>query len=118
MIEVLRSVLVTALLSLGAFLMLTSALGLIRFPDVYSRIHAAGKCDTLGVSLMLAGLMIFQGPDLVSVKLLFIIFFVMFTGPVAVHSLFRAAINSGYKMWTKDGWKQWRKEEHGKEENK
>lgn len=111
MIEVLKLTLVTALLSIGAFLMLTAAIGLIRFPDVYSRMHASGKCDTLGVSLMLGGLTIYQGFDLVSVKMLFIIFFVLFTGPVAIHSLFRAAIKSGHEMWTKEGWKQWRKEE-------
>ena len=116
MIEIIRMALVTAFLSLGVFLMLTAAIGLIRFPDVYSRMHAAGKCDTLGLGLTLAGLMIFQGPDLVSVKLLFIIFFVLLTGPVAVHSLFRAAINRGHQMWTTEGWKQWRKEEHRREE--
>ncbi len=110
--EILKLAIVTAFLIVGAFLMLTAAIGLVRFPDVYSRMHATGKCDTLGVSLMLMGLVIFQGPDLVSVKLLFIIFFVLFTGPVAVHALFRAAIIRGYKMWTREGWKLWRKEGH------
>ncbi|MCX9013442.1 MAG: monovalent cation/H(+) antiporter subunit G [Candidatus Methanoperedens sp.] len=109
MIEVLRLTLVIALLSIGAFLMLTAAVGMIRFPDVYSRMHASGKCDTLGLSLMLGGLIIYQGFDLVSVKMLFIIFFVLFTGPIAIHSLFRAAIKSGHEMWTKDGWIQWKK---------
>jgi multicomponent Na+:H+ antiporter subunit G len=89
--------------------MLTAAVGMIRFPDVYSRMHASGKCDTLGLSLMLGGLIIYQGFDLVSVKMLFIIFFVLFTGPIAIHSLFRAAIKSGHEMWTKDGWIQWKK---------
>jgi multicomponent Na+:H+ antiporter subunit G len=109
MIEALRLTLVIALLSIGAFLMLTAAVGMIRFPDVYSRMHASGKCDTLGLSLMLGGLIIYQGFDLVSVKMLFIIFFVLFTGPIAIHSLFRAAIKSGHEMWTKDGWIQWKK---------
>ena len=110
MIETLKLTLVTAFLSIGAFLMLTGAIGLIRFPDVYSRMHASGKCDTLGLSLMLGGLIIYQGFDLVGMKMLFIIFFVQFTGPVAIHSLFRAAIKNGHEMWTKDGWKQWKKE--------
>ncbi|MFU8766868.1 MAG: monovalent cation/H(+) antiporter subunit G [Candidatus Methanoperedens sp.] len=114
MIEVLGLTLVTALLAIGAFLMLTAAIGMIRFPDVYSRMHASGKCDTLGLSLMLGGLILYQiidqGFDLVSVKMLFIIFFVLFTGPIAIHSLFRAAIKSGHEMWTRDGWIQWKKE--------
>lgn len=111
MIEIIKATVVTILLAGGAFFMLTSAIGLLRFPDVFSRMQATGKCDTMGIFLMLLGLSIFQGFDLVTVKMLFILFFIMFTGPVSIHCLFRAAIVREHKVWTKEGWKLWTKEE-------
>jgi len=111
-IELIKIAVAAFFLIVGAFLMLVAAIGLIRFPDVYCRMHATGKCDTLGVGSMLLGLIVYQGADLVSVKMLFIILFVLFTGPIATHALFRAAIVRGHKMWTKEGWKLWTKEEH------
>lgn len=110
MIEIAKMVVVTILLSLGSFFLITGALGIVRFPDTYSRMHAAGKCDTLGLSLMLIGFIIYQGADLISVKLLMIVLFVFFTGPVAVNAIIRAALTTGHKMWTVEGWREWKKE--------
>jgi len=109
-IEAIKLAITVAFLLAGSFFLVTGSLGIVRFPDTYSRMHAAGKCDTLGVSLMLIGFIIYQGLDLVSVKLILIILFVFFTGPVAVNAIIRAAINSGHKMWTVEGWKEWKKE--------
>ncbi len=110
MIEAVKLAITIVLLLAGSFFLIAGSLGIVRFPDTYSRMHAAGKCDTLGLSLMLAGFVIYQGLDLVSIKLILIILFVFFTGPVAVNAIIRAAINSGHKMWTVEGWKEWKKE--------
>ncbi|MAY40555.1 MULTISPECIES: monovalent cation/H(+) antiporter subunit G [Spongiibacter] len=79
------------LLALGSFLMFTGALGVLRFPDLFSRMHAAGITETLATSLLLAGLMLLAGWGLVLLKLLFILIFVLFTSPTASHALAKAA---------------------------
>jgi len=75
----------------GAFFTLTGAIGAWRFPDFYTRLHAVSVCDTLGAGLVLAGLMLQGGFSLVTVKLLLMFYFMMFTGPTAVHALADAA---------------------------
>jgi len=112
MIELIRMAVAFGLMVGGAFFMLTGSIGLIRFPDVYTRMHATGKCDTLGEVLILTGLIVYQGIDLVSMKMLFIIIFILITSPIATHAMFKAAITNGHEMWTKHGNKVWSKEEH------
>lgn len=112
MIETLRMAVAVSFMAIGAFFMLTGSIGLIRFPDVYTRMHATGKCDTLGEVLILTGLIIYQGMDIVSMKMLFIIIFILITSPIATHAMFKAAITNGHEMWTKHGNKVWNKEEH------
>jgi multicomponent Na+:H+ antiporter subunit G len=98
-------ILVTILLSLGTLFFLLGTIGLLRFPEVYTRLHAVTKCDTLGVGLILVGLMFwlmfYQGITLDSVKMLFIIIFVFLTSPTAAHALARAAYKNGIKLWDK-----------------
>jgi len=84
----------------GVFFLLTGAIGLIRFPDFYTRMHAAGKCDTLGSLLVLIGLASHQGLDLASVKLVVIALFIFFTSPTATHAIARAAHRNRLPMWT------------------
>ncbi len=79
------------LLTLGSFFCFVGALGLIRFPDFYSRVHAAGVLDSLGAILVLAGLMTQTQDFLVIIKLMLILVFMIITGPTAVHALARAA---------------------------
>ena len=81
----------------GAFFVLTGAIGILRFPDFFTRLHALGVCDTMGVGLTLLGLMLQSGQNLVTVKLLLIFYFVIFTGPAATHALAAAALAAGYK---------------------
>jgi len=83
----------------GLFFFFTGTLGLLRFPDVYTRLHAAGKCDTLGAQLMLLGLAIVNGWNLVSIKLLLIVVFLILANPTATHAMIRAAVNSGEAIW-------------------
>jgi multicomponent Na+:H+ antiporter subunit G len=82
-------------LLLGGFLCVTGGVGILRFPDFYTRIHATGVTDTLGAGLILIGLML-QVPDvLVLVKLVIILLMTLFINPVATHALAQAALKSG-----------------------
>lgn len=92
----------TVLLVLGAITMLAGAAGVLRFPDFYTRLHAAGKGDTLGQGLILLGLCLTAGFGLVSLKLALILFFVFVFNPTATHALARSAWIAGVKPWTGD----------------
>ncbi|MEM1380332.1 MAG: monovalent cation/H(+) antiporter subunit G [Pseudomonadota bacterium] len=75
----------------GGFFVIIGAVGVLRFPDFYTRMHAAGITDTLGADLILVGLL-FQVPDAITaVKLLLIIVFFVLTSPVATHCVAHAA---------------------------
>ena len=86
----------------GCFIIIVGAIGLVRFPDFYSRIHPAGKCDTLGQGLVLLGLIVYEGYTLVSVKMLFIIIFIFIANPTATYALAKAAHLMGLKPWEKE----------------
>lgn len=88
------------LLAFGAFLVLSGGIGVLRFPDVYSRMHAAGITDTLGAVSILLGLMILAGWSLVLAKLIMITLFLLITGPTSSHALGKAAWKSGLQPWT------------------
>ncbi len=75
----------------GAFFCVVGGIGLIRMPDFYTRMHAASVTETLGVGLILLGLMLQAGWTLISVKLLLIGVLVFFVSPTAGHALARAA---------------------------
>jgi multicomponent Na+:H+ antiporter subunit G len=76
----------------GAVFLLIGAIGVLRFPDFYTRLHAVSVCDTMGAGLVLVGLMLQGGLSLVTVKLVLMFYFMMFTGPTAVHALAEAAL--------------------------
>ncbi|AKH68383.1 multisubunit sodium/proton antiporter, MrpG subunit [Spongiibacter sp. IMCC21906] len=78
------------LLLSGCFLIFTGALGVLRFPDTLSRMHAAGVTETLATTLLLAGLMLLAGWSLVLLKLLMILLFILFTSPTASYALAKA----------------------------
>jgi multicomponent Na+:H+ antiporter subunit G len=82
------------LLLLGSAFCLVGTLGLMRLPDFYSRVHAAGIIDSLGAILILLGLMTQTQDIFVIIKLLLILLFMMVTGPTAVHALARTALFS------------------------
>ena len=86
----------------GAAFLLIGAIGVLRFPDFYTRLHAVSICDTLGAGLVLIGLMLQGGFSLVTVKLLLIFYFMMFSGPTAVHALAHAALRSKLKPLVDD----------------
>lgn len=81
-----------ALLS-GVFFIGVGSAGLLRMPDFYTRLHAAGIIDTLGAGLILIGLMFQGGWTQVTIKLILILLFLWFTSPTATHSLVKAALS-------------------------
>ncbi|MBE0446926.1 MAG: monovalent cation/H(+) antiporter subunit G [Actinobacteria bacterium] len=97
-----RTIIAGILLALGCFFIVVAAIGVVRFPDFYSRMHPAGKSDTLGQSLVLSGIMIYEGFSLVSIKLLIIIVFIFIANPTATHAVAKAAYVAGVKPWQKE----------------
>jgi multicomponent Na+:H+ antiporter subunit G len=79
----------------GSFFTLVGAIGLVRMPDVFTRMHAASVTDTLGAGLLVVGLMLQAGFTLITLKLLFILALFFFVGPVVTHALAQAALHVG-----------------------
>lgn len=79
----------------GTAFALIGAVGIVRLPDVFTRMHGAGMIDTLGAGLILLGLMLQAGLSLVSVKLALIAVFLFFTSPTTTFALARAALSGG-----------------------
>jgi multicomponent Na+:H+ antiporter subunit G len=79
----------------GGFFTLVGAIGLVRMPDVYTRMHAASVTDTLGTGLLLLGFMVQAGLSLVLLKLVFLFVLFFFVSPVATHALANAALHYG-----------------------
>ena len=97
MIELILNLISAGLLAAGSIFVLIGAFGLIRIPDFYTRLHAAGITDTLGAELILLGLMFQAGLSLVTVKLILISLFIFFTSPTATHAVANAARVMGLK---------------------
>lgn len=81
----------------GGLVGILGGIGLLRFPDFYSRLHAAGMTDTLCALMIIAGLILQSGFTLLSLKLALILLFLLFTSPTASHALARAALTDGLK---------------------
>ena len=79
----------------GSVFCLIGGLGLIRLPDMFARMHGASLIDTMGVGLILIGLIFQAGLTLITAKLILILVFIFFTSPTSTHALARAAINGG-----------------------
>ena len=90
---VLLDVLAGACLLSGAAFLVIGAIGLVRLPDFFTRIHATGVIDTLGTALTFAGLLLLAGWTLPAVKLVLILCFMLLTGPTAAHALAKAALH-------------------------
>ena len=81
----------------GSLFCIVGGIGLLRMPDFYTRLHAAGITDTLGAGLVLLGLILQAGFSLITVKLLFILGFLYFTSPAVSHALAKAAYSWGIR---------------------
>ncbi len=84
-------------LLVGGFLCITGGVGLLRFPDFFTRVHAGGVTETLSTPLLLVGLMLHMEWSLDTVKVLMIMIFVLITNPTATHSMAKAALHGGLR---------------------
>jgi multicomponent Na+:H+ antiporter subunit G len=81
----------------GSLFCIVGAVGVVRMPDLYTRMHAASVLETLGAGLILLGLLLQAGLTLVAVKLLIVSLLIFFASPTATHALARAAMVRGVK---------------------
>lgn len=79
----------------GLFFMIVGTIGVLRMPDVFTRMHAAGMTDTMGAGFLILGMSLQAGLGLVLVRLIFVYAFLTFTSPIASHALARAALAAG-----------------------
>lgn len=84
----------------GGLFGLVGGIGLLRFPDFFTRQHAGGISDTLCALLVVLGLVVAAGWSLLTLKLLLILLFLLFTAPTATHALARAAVADGIQPVT------------------
>lgn len=95
-------------LCIGFLLFFGGAVGIIRMPDFYTRLHPAGKLDTLGLFAMVSGLAVYNlhhfsfGALLVSVKMMLIVFFVFHSSPTATHAIVDAGMRAGLSPFTRE----------------
>ena len=97
---------ITALLLLGSlFFFLASAIGMIRLPDFYSRLHASGNSETMGLMLASLGLVIYElctGSVLTAIKLVIIFLLVFLENTIGTHIMGKAALKSGHPVKAED----------------
>jgi multicomponent Na+:H+ antiporter subunit G len=85
-----RNIITALFLLSGIFFFLVGTIGILRFPDIYTRAHSSAKCDTLGTVFTLVGLCIYNGLDAVTLKIIVIIAFIWVTSPTATHIITKA----------------------------
>jgi len=99
---------VILLIVAGLFFFAVGVLGVLRLPDFYTRLHAAGKCDSLAAILVIFGVALFNLHDptlanvLVSLKILVIAVFIFVASPTATHAITEAALIVGVEPWSKE----------------
>jgi multicomponent Na+:H+ antiporter subunit G len=87
------------LLLAGSLFVLSGGVGLVRFPDFFTRIHAVGVTDSAGAGLILLGLLLQTTSWETAVRLVLILLFMLLTGPTATHILAQAARRDGVRVW-------------------
>ena len=97
MMEVVINLIVGGLVLAGSAFVIVAGIGILRMPDVFTRLHAAGVLDTLGAGLILLGLMFEADHGALSLKLLLLLGFLLATCPVASHALAKAALHDGQR---------------------
>ncbi|MBK5570121.1 monovalent cation/H(+) antiporter subunit G [Ensifer sp. SSB1] len=97
-LDVVIAVLVAALLIIGALFSLLAAIGIVRFPDLYTRMHAASKAGTIGSGLLLLAAGVHSLDPAILIRALAGFFFFVLTAPISAHLLAKAAHQAGYKL--------------------
>lgn len=90
------------LLSLGLLFFIAGTVGLLRFPDVYTRLHAVTKADTVGLGLVCAGIALWWGDWYVSFKLLLLWLLVLLSSALLSHLIAAAAMRAGIRPWERE----------------
>lgn len=101
-IEWIRDITVLIFLLGGLFFYIVGVVGLIRLPDVFCRMHATTKCDTMGAGLIFIGLIIWQGATFVSLNILIVLVFIWLTNPTAAHYIAKSEYLSSYVILQQD----------------
>ena len=102
------NIIVTTLLICGLVFFTGGAVGIIRFPDFYSRLHPAGKLDTAGLATTMGALALYTGSSftlaslITAIKIILIFVFVFITSPTATHAIVDAGVRAGLKPWRKE----------------
>lgn len=91
-----------AFCSVGTFFFILGTTGLLRMPDLFSRLHPATKCDTLGACSVLLGMAIYSGFDWELAKLLAMALFLLLSSATCGHAVGRAALRQGLRPWSKE----------------
>lgn len=99
MINSLQNYLAAVLILAGSGFALTASIGLLRLPDLYSRMHAASKAGTLGSCAVLLALAVHADDPAISLRALAGIVFFLLTVPISSHLLAKAAHGAGYRLW-------------------
>ena len=89
----------TALLIIGGSFFLAGTLGLLRFPDVYTRLHALTKADNVGLGLIVTGLALQAASWTIAIKLVFIWLLVLLAGASVAHLVASSALRKGIRIW-------------------
>jgi len=98
---------VIVLLGFGLLFFFAGAVGILRFPDFYSRLHPAGKLDTMGLLMTMSAMALYTlhsftlGAVLTSCKIMLIVVFVFITSPTATHAIVDAGVRAGLSPWAK-----------------
>jgi len=101
------NIVATILLIVGLFFFTGGSIGILRFPDFYSRLHPAGKCDTMGLLFTLGAMALYSLHDfslhavLTALKILMIVVFIFITSPTATHAIVDAGVRAGLSPWSK-----------------
>ena len=93
----------------GLFFFTGGSIGILRFPDFYSRLHPAGKLDTMGLLMTMTGMALYTVQEFTlsaiftSLKILLIVVFIFITSPTATHAILDAGVRAGLSPWSAPG---------------
>lgn len=90
------------LILMGMFFLLVAAIGMVRFPDVFTRSHAVSLTDSLGAFFVLVGLSIYHGLGTNMLRILVVLILLFLLNPVIAHATLRAAYRAGSKPQAKE----------------
>lgn len=94
--------LLVLLVAAALFIHAVAALGVLRMPDFYTRLHVVAKAETLGVVLTTAALILSVGPSQLALKIGFVALFLFLANPTSTHAIGRAALRTGLRPWQRE----------------